>query len=348
MDATVKEGPDRLQLPLHVDVQPLLAELQGLPESAWVDHFVRDNYEGRWRILPLRGPAGETHPIRLASTHPGQTAFGSAPILETLPAFKSLLARFQCPLQSVRVMALEPGSSIREHRDPDLDGAGGVVRLHVPLATHPDVRFLLNGAAVPFEVGTCWYLRLSDPHAVENASGASRIHLVLDVELNAWLEARLALPDPGGRILAFLDRLGLVWKLQDLPGSTFLPGLHIEAGCLHVDPHRLLHPGDLLHEAGHLAVVDGDLRSTLGPGGLEDPGLEMAAIAWSYAACLELGLPLEVLFHNGGYKADAPMLRALYSSGGVMGQPLLVWMGLTTLDPAQGPVFPAMRRWLRT
>jgi hypothetical protein len=341
---------DRLRLPLAFPVEGLLDDLRSLPPGSWVDHFVPSNYEGVWRILPLRGPAGETHPIRMATAHPGQRGFADTPFLTRSPAFRDALARFQCGLHSVRVMSLGPGSFIREHRDPDLDGAGGVVRLHVPLLTHPAVRFLLNGLPVPLATGECWFLRLSDPHSVENPGPTERIHLVIDAELNPWLRSMLAmaaLPEPAGRMLVFLAEIGLAWEPAALGESTFLPGLAIHQGELRVDPARLKYPGDILHEAGHLAVTAATERRSLGPGGLEDPGLEMAVLAWSYAACLHLGLAPEVVFHDHGYKGEAAWLRQTFRSGGTLGQPLLAWMGLTSLKADAPAPFPAMVKWLR-
>jgi hypothetical protein len=340
---------DRCRLPLAFPSGALLAELESLPAEAWVDHFVQHNYEGSWRILPLRGPAGETHPIRMATSHPGQGAYEDTWLLARCPAFRKALDMFRCGLRSVRVMALGPGSRIREHRDPDLDGGGGIVRLHVPLATHAGVRFLLNGVEVPFQAGECWFLRLSDPHAVENPGPGPRVHLVIDAELNEWLREMLSLPEPAARMLAFMEEIGLRWELAELGEGTFLPGLCIDDGVLRVDATRLQFPGDILHEAGHLAVTPAAQRATLGPDGLGEPGLEIAALAWSYAACLHLGLAPEVVFHPSGYKGQADWLRETFRQGGNLGQPLLAWMGLTRWgsNPQEPDRFPAMARWLR-
>lgn len=349
-----RSGPidfDRRRLPLGLPVEGLLAELGAVPAAAWVDHFATGGYQGSWRILPLRGPAGATHPILMATAHPGQLDFADTPFLAAMPSFRRALDRFSCQLHAVRVMSLGPGSTIREHRDPDLDGGGdgAVVRLHVPLATHPAVRFLLNGTPVPLAAGECWFLRLTDPHSVVNPGPAERVHLVLDAALNPWLRRLLVLPEPAAALLDFVARIGLAWELAELDGTTVLPGLSIERGGLRVDPDRLLYPGDILHEAGHLAVTAAAERPRLGPDGLDDPGLEMAAMAWSYAACRHLGLPPATVFHGDGYKGDAATLLDAFASGATIGQPLLAWMGLTAWPPTGGgtPAFPAMARWLR-
>lgn len=156
--------------------------------------------------------------------------------------------------------------------------------------------------------------------------------------------AQLCAPAP--ELLAFLERIGLAWELADLVEPTLLPGLSIRGGRLLVDGARLAHPGDILHEAGHIAVTAAADRPALGPAGLDDPGLEMAALAWSYAACLHLGIAPEVVFHEGGYKGAAAHILAAFRDGATLGQPLLEWMGLCATGPGE-PGYPAMKRWLR-
>lgn len=147
-------------------------------------------------------------------------------------------------------------------------------------------------------------------------------------------------------LLAFVRRIGLEVREARLPNATFLPGILLEGGALVIDRHRLLYPGDILHEAGHLAVAPAAERPTLGGDiGAQHPeraGDELAVLAWTYAAARELGIPAAVVFHPAGYKGDSEHLIAGFESGNYLGLPLLVWMGLTTYAD-----FPRMTRWLR-
>jgi quercetin dioxygenase-like cupin family protein len=65
------------------------------------------------------------------------------------------------------------------------------VRLHLPILTNSRVRFEVNGRPVVMAPGEVWYLRLSDPHSVDNAGDDARIHLVIDAEMSPWLAAQL-------------------------------------------------------------------------------------------------------------------------------------------------------------
>lgn len=151
-------------------------------------------------------------------------------------------------------------------------------------------------------------------------------------------------------ILDWLQQIGLSVRLANLGADTFLPGVSLEPGGLLVDSERLLYPGDLLHEAGHLAVMLPAQRASTGSNAGSDMGDEIAAQTWSYAAAIHLGLPAETVFHPAGYKGASQKLIEVYRDGNA-GVVLLQWMGLTVdskraAAESQLP-FPQMIRWLR-
>jgi hypothetical protein len=155
-------------------------------------------------------------------------------------------------------------------------------------------------------------------------------------------------------IFDFIAGVGLPIVEDTLPQATFLPGIAIRAGGLIVDPERLAWPGDLLHEAGHLAVLPASSR---GVGG-DDPGAfdgefcgELEAMAWAHAAGVELGLPGEVLIHAGGYNGKAADLLQMYAFGIYPGLRGLCETGMAAapgFTPGCGPDrYPRMLKWLR-
>lgn len=184
---TVQMIPDRVRLPLRFDPAPLLVEALALGPEAWIEHPVRQNHDGGWRVAPLMAPAGETHPVRMAYADPTATEFVPTPFLLAMPATQGALARLACPLQTVRLMGLAPGARIKPHQDYALDFEAGTVRLHMPLVTAPEVDFRLNGTPVAMAPGELWYLRLTDTHSVDNRGEIDRIHLVIDATVNDWL-----------------------------------------------------------------------------------------------------------------------------------------------------------------
>lgn len=145
-------------------------------------------------------------------------------------------------------------------------------------------------------------------------------------------------------IVSFLRGIGLTIEATTLMDDGFLPAIAVREGALFYDAARLTWPGDLLHEAGHLAVTDPEERGTTSEFD-SSGGDEMAAIAWSYAAALAAGIDPEVVFHTDGYKGDGPWLVETFASGRYVGLPMLQYYGLAAREGAEG--FPKMQRWLR-
>ncbi len=156
------------------------------------------------------------------------------------------------------------------------------------------------------------------------------------------------------KIIAFLTEIGIEVNKTALEAPCFLPGIHISEGCINYDPSKLAYPGDLLHEAGHIAVTAPEIRALIGtdnmPEAWPSDGDEIAAIVWSFAAQQHLEIPLDVLFHDNGYKNEAAWLREEFSNQNYIGLPLLEWMGLcvSSINAQEGqPHFPKMIKWLR-
>ncbi len=151
------------------------------------------------------------------------------------------------------------------------------------------------------------------------------------------------------RLIRFIREIGIEVREAALDESCLLPGLDIRGGAVVVDHPRWLHPGDILHEAGHLTVAAPEARSAerLSPSG----GDEMAAIAWSYAAAVHLGLETAIVFHAAGYRGGAKALIENFEAGHYIGVPLLHWYGMTIeprrATPGGAPPYPHMLRWLR-
>ncbi len=145
------------------------------------------------------------------------------------------------------------------------------------------------------------------------------------------------------KLAGFVQSAGIPVCMEAITGETFLAGLTIRDGSLVVDAARLDWPGDILHEAAHIALAPPSRRAATS-GKLEvTPAEEMAALAWSYAAAVATGTDPAIVFHEGGYKKGGAQLISQYTSGlppGGPGVPILQWYGMTTS-------FPGMGSWLR-
>src|SRR5260370_8492374 len=110
------------------------------------------------------------------------------------------------------------------------------------------------------------------------------------------------------RVAGLLSSIGLRVEPDVLSQDCFLRGLDISHGKLRIDESRLAYPGDILHEAGHLAVFSSQARRKLHGSVGDDPGNEMAAIAWPYAAAIFLEIALTVVLHANSCMETPPPL----------------------------------------
>ncbi|HYC06070.1 MAG TPA: hypothetical protein VED40_22465 [Azospirillaceae bacterium] len=179
-------------------------------------------------------------------------------------------------------------------------------------------------------------------------------------------------------ILAFLGGIGIGVAFGERGRGGFLPGTNVQGGVIHVDLETLPGSGDLLHEAGHIAIVPRRHWHRLGPdlqadvetaladetaAGEPDPALRMAAgmgefmaQAWSYAAALQAGVTPASVFFPGSYKhheyQGAHPMQAWIESGTHHGARALAEVGMTGFSGLfrhfgdNGlPPFPQMNRW---
>ena len=157
------------------------------------------------------------------------------------------------------------------------------------------------------------------------------------------------------KCILFLNGIGIATSFRQLDPGCFLPGLSIENGCIIIDKDLCKYPGDILHEAGHIAVVPAADRQTLNASAIEKrsdrEAEEMMAIAWSYAACIHLGLAPYFVFHDKGYKGGGNYIADNFREKKYFGLPMLQWIGLTADEKNAARIgilpYPFMIKWLR-
>lgn len=192
-DTTITpETPDRVKLPFSFDVAKMRADIEAMNLGAFI----------YYDSLPLRSPAHMVDPSLPHPPPPDDYADGTwtewknTSLLEQSPYLSEIVAFFQqhTRVTLVRILRLEAGQEVREHTDPTLGLhiERSVIRLTIPVFVKDEVTFYLNNKPVEMEPGECWYMNLTDPHRIVNASDAQRINITIDMEPNPWIRKTIA------------------------------------------------------------------------------------------------------------------------------------------------------------
>ena len=150
-------------------------------------------------------------------------------------------------------------------------------------------------------------------------------------------------------LATFVRSIGIEVQACPINRKTLFPGLEIREGAVLVDEDQLIHPGNILHEAGHIAVHDPDRRKEAKF--LPSKGEELGALAWSYAATMHLGLFSELVFYPGSFQGWDTSLIENFAEGRFLGVPLLQRYGMAleqrfASEEGLKP-YPHMLRWVR-
>lgn len=170
------------------------------------------------------------------------------------------------------------------------------------------------------------------------------------------------------RAIQFVRRIGIPVHVLPAVTTGFLPHVAIVSGELNVG--HACQASDLLHEAGHLALIPGrfrrDMNGDLSDGftamfkALDslalppDEPLNRAALqcsdpeatAWAWAAGTALGLPPETIITDDAYDGEGASIRQMLSMRLYLGIHGLIHAGLC-LSPRNPGGFPALTRWLQ-
>ncbi len=181
-----------IRLPFTFAASRLQQEVNALAARHWQLHYQKLHYEGNWSAIPLRSINGRADDIFISPQDDVQ--YKETSLLSSAPYIQEVLAVFQCPLQAVRLLKLDAGAHIKEHKDADLAFEKGEIRIHIPVCTNEDVEFLLDKERMNLKEGECWYMNFNLPHAIHNKGNTNRIHLVIDAVVNDWVKEIFAAP----------------------------------------------------------------------------------------------------------------------------------------------------------
>jgi hypothetical protein len=158
---------------LHQD----LVRLRDAPSAAQPGPY----HDGEWTGVSLYSQGGVEDGS--APLEP----FAPTPSLARAPYIADLLAGLDCAKLMVRLLTLPPGAEIGEHNDAGSNFRFGSLRLHVPIVTDRDVVMVIDSHRVHWAEGELWWGDFSRPHWLRNDSDVTRVHLVIDVEVDEFV-----------------------------------------------------------------------------------------------------------------------------------------------------------------
>ena len=183
MQSAVDREPVSIRLPRTYDPARLVQDLQVLRDVQAAPQ-PGPYHQGEWKGIALHSTGGKDSVFPSA---PGLDGFRETENLKRTPYFKFVLDDLKCPKEVVRILFLPPGGHIKNHFDFHTSFQFGLLRLHVPIITHPDVAFVIDGERMNWKAGELWYGDFSKVHSVKNDSPVVRAHIVIDVQINDFL-----------------------------------------------------------------------------------------------------------------------------------------------------------------
>jgi len=174
-----------IQFNQNYNVSLLKAELAIALQQDWVNHFNKQDYEGNWQCIALRSASGKEQDI-LANY--GVNEYQDTSLLDQLPYLKSIIEAWECPKETIRLLALHPEAEIKPHRDLGCNYEGGMLRIHIPIQTNNQLKFIVGGEQLKLAEGSCWYIDFDQTHSIINAGDNVRVHLVIDALRNEWTD----------------------------------------------------------------------------------------------------------------------------------------------------------------
>jgi Aspartyl/Asparaginyl beta-hydroxylase len=177
------QEPVAVRLPRSYDVELMQRDLQALQE---VQRAAQPGpyHKGEWTGIALYSMGGKQSVFPSAA---GTDHYQETEELKLAPYLRQILSELKCPKEVVRILFLPPGGHIKDHFDFHTSFQFGLLRLHIPILTHPDVAFVIAGQRMSWNAGELWYGDFSKIHSVKNDSQIVRVHMVIDVQINDFV-----------------------------------------------------------------------------------------------------------------------------------------------------------------
>src|SRR3954462_2556903 len=159
-----------IQLPLTFDAARLETEVAQFEERAWRPHPEGHPGNSALPLIAVHGdPANDDVRGPMRPTR----------YLERCPYLRQVRAAFHAVWGRTRLMRLDGNAEATSHTDTNYYWSQHA-RVHVPIVTDDDVRFICGEKSVHMRAGEAWIFDTWRKHNVLNPNPTRRIHLVAD------------------------------------------------------------------------------------------------------------------------------------------------------------------------
>jgi len=159
------------RLPLVFDAARLGAEVAAVGGDAWMPHPTHFRGNSAAILISVDGEPNDDFAIA--------GPMRPTPLLADCPYVRQVLASFRAPISRTRLMRVAGREQVPKHRDNNYHWHRRV-RIHIPIATQPAVRFECGSATRHMAAGEAWIFDTTRPHSVRNPTPEPRVHLVAD------------------------------------------------------------------------------------------------------------------------------------------------------------------------
>ena len=239
-----------IKLPFQFDVEPLNAELNAIPLSAWMAHPSGMKGNSAAALISREGGNNDDFAGRMQIT----------PHLARSPYLKQSIGSFDEVFGRSRLMRLAPGAEVTPHVDFNYHWFSRV-RIHIPICTGPRVIFHCGDESVHMAEGECWIFDSWRRHRVINGSDKDRVHLVIDTAGSSrfWQMVQQAESVPRRHISYDPNWNGQIRTEQFNNPAVMSPG-EIDHLVLGLIQDFTQHPGNSAQSVAHYSAVLNSFR----------------------------------------------------------------------------------------
>jgi hypothetical protein len=157
------------KFPFRFDVDRLRAEVEAIPREAWREHH--EGFAGNSALTLITTNGVDNDDVE-PPMQPTEHLLRSPYIMQVMAQFRTLHGR-------ARLMRLAPRSGVPPHVDIQYYWRQRA-RVHIPVVTHPDIKFRCGGELVHMAAGEAWTFDNWRMHQVINETETWRVHLTFD------------------------------------------------------------------------------------------------------------------------------------------------------------------------